>query len=96
MNNTRIDYCYADPAGNITILVETALPVSDYPEVASHLLSLEPAAEQVGFIERVSGAGISMRMAGGEFCGNAAFSAAALAAIYWGMTAERLTKGFCS
>ena len=94
MNNTRIDYCYADPAGNITILVETALPVSDHPEVASRLLSLEPAAEQVGFIERVSGAGISMRMAGGEFCGNAAFSAAALAVCKNGTEDEIISVDF--
>ena len=80
MSSTRIDYCYADPAGNITILAETSFPVSDYPEIASRLLSAEPAAEQVGFIERVTRSGVSMRMAGGEFCGNAAFSAAALAA----------------
>ena len=80
MSSTRIDYCYADPAGNITILAETSFLVSDYPEIASRLLSAEPAAEQVGFIERVTRSGVSMRMAGGEFCGNAAFSAAALAA----------------
>ncbi len=81
MNKTRVDYCYADPAGNITILVETPFPVSDYPETASRLLSAEPSAEQVGFIEGISRSGISLRMAGGEFCGNAAFSAAALAAM---------------
>ena len=81
MSSTRIGYCYADPAGNITILVETPFPTSDHADVASFLLSLEPAAEQVGFIESVAGSGISMCMAGGEFCGNAAFSAAALAAF---------------
>ena len=81
MNKTRVDYCYADPAGNITILVETSFPVSAYPEIAARLLSAEPSAEQVSFIEGISRSGVSLRMAGGEFCGNAAFSAAALAAM---------------
>lgn len=80
MNNTHIDYCYADPAGNITILVETPCAVAGYPEIASKLLATEPAAEQVGFVYNSSGNSISLRMAGDEFCGNAAFSAAALAA----------------
>ena len=81
MSKTRIDYCYADPAGNITILVETAFNAADYPQIASRLLSAEPGAEQVGFIENISDAGVSLRMAGGEFCGNAAFSSAAFAAM---------------
>ena len=59
MNKTNIDYCYADPAGNITILVETPFPRTDYADVASRLLSLEPSAEQVGFIESVSGSVVS-------------------------------------
>ncbi|MCR4606641.1 MAG: hypothetical protein K5771_02810 [Oscillospiraceae bacterium] len=81
MSKTRIDYCYANPAGNITILVETAFNVADYPQIASKLLSAEPEAEQVGFIEGVSTSDVSLRMAGGEFCGNAAFSSAAFAAM---------------
>ena len=81
MSKKRIDYCYADPAGNITLLVETAFPAADHPDIASKLLAAEPAAEQVGFVESFFPGGISMRMAGGEFCGNAAFSAAAFAAM---------------
>ena len=81
MSSTRIDYCYADPAGNITILVESAFNMSDYSRIASRLLTAEPSAEQVGFIEDISASAVSLRMAGGEFCGNAAFSSAALAAM---------------
>ena len=54
MKKTRAEYCYADPAGNITILVETVFPAADYPEIASRLLDAEPDAEQVGFIEGLS------------------------------------------
>ena len=81
MTNTRVDYCYADPAGNITVLVETPFPPETYPDIAARLLSAEPSAEQVGFIENLSSESVSLRMAGGEFCGNAAFSAASLAAM---------------
>ena len=81
MKSLRVDYFYADPAGNITLLVVTPCPADAYPQIAEKLLAAEPDAEQVGFIEGISGSMISLRMAGGEFCGNAAFSAAALAAM---------------
>ena len=75
-----IQYAFLDPTGNRTILVETPIPVSDQPSVAAALMKLEPDAEQVGFLT-LEGDRISLRMAGGEFCGNAAMSAAALYAI---------------
>lgn len=70
-----MDYCLADPTGNITLLV----PAAPSQELAERLMRLEPSAEQIGF----TGAGgdgydISLSMAGGEFCGNATLSAAAL------------------
>lgn len=80
MKKTRVDYVYADPAGNITLLVETPCPADAYPQIAAKLLAAEPDAEQVGFVESVSPQGVTLHMAGGEFCGNAAFSGAALAA----------------
>ena len=85
----RIQYCIFDPTGNITALVETAVDIADQPEVASWIMGLEPDVEQVGFItyER-DGAGsvpISLRMAGGEFCGNATMCAAALCAMHSGL-----------
>ena len=77
MNGIR--FYRADPAGNITLLIEDYFPESDYPKVAASLLRLDPAAEQAGFIEEISADSVSLHMAGGEFCGNASLSAAALA-----------------
>jgi diaminopimelate epimerase len=66
-----------DPTGNITILVETPVPEASQPFAAARLMELEPAAEQVGFLSSGrDGAELSLRMAGGEFCGNASMSAA--------------------
>ncbi|MDO4804292.1 MAG: hypothetical protein Q4A32_05690 [Lachnospiraceae bacterium] len=45
-----ISYCVFNPTGNITILVETPVPVSRQPSIASRLMELEPEAEQVGFL----------------------------------------------
>ena len=82
---TEIRYALLDPTGNITVLVESPVPVESQPSVAARIMEREPDAEQVGFLSpRESGA--AMRMAGGEFCGNAAMSAAALYAMDRGMT----------
>ena len=76
-------YCVMDPTGNVTILVESDVAVADQPRVARALLGAHPEAEQVGFVRyaptREEGAGteVELRMAGGEFCGNATMSAAA-------------------
>lgn len=72
-------YYYADPTGNITLLAPLPSDASDISREAAMLMQAEPSAEQVGFL----GSGgpdydISLQMAGGEFCGNAALSAAAL------------------
>lgn len=77
----KINYYLIDPTRNMTILVETPVPIELQPEVGRKLMELEPIAEQVGFVSgdrNVGGADICMRMAGGEFCGNATMSAAAL------------------
>ncbi len=88
----RIQYCKFDPTGNITALVETAVDIADQPEVAARIMELEPDVEQVGFIaygkDKVpeeGAAAISLRMAGGEFCGNATMCAAALFALNRGL-----------
>ena len=88
----RIQYCIFDPTGNITALVETAVDVADQLSVASRIMELEPDVEQVGFVTYADGKAqaeenvpISLRMAGGEFCGNATMCAAALLAIRRGM-----------
>lgn len=74
------DYVIADPAGNITLLVTEPVPPEAQAALASELLSAEPTAEQVGYLsDLVPGQSVSIRMSGGEFCGNAALSAAAYA-----------------
>ena len=83
----KIQYCIFDPTGNITALVETAVDIADQPAAASRIMELEPDVEQVGFISyaedpEAGGVPVSLRMAGGEFCGNATMCAAALFAIH--------------
>ena len=68
----KIEYVLMNPSDNYTILVLTDVKVDDYEIIAKNLLSNEPLAEQVGFLTFEKGADISIRMAGGEFCGNAA------------------------
>lgn len=76
---TQIDYVLLDPTGNMTILVETPVPVASQAFCATQLMAAEPSAEQVGFLSPgKDGCDLSLRMAGGEFCGNATLSAAAL------------------
>lgn len=84
-----VDYRVIDPTGNITILVETYVPAEEQPDIAQKLMELEPDAEQVGFIYDAEGADIALRMAGGEFCGNAAMSTAAVAAAEAGVSEGR-------
>ena len=88
-----LSYVLMDPTKNQTILVETPVPVPEQPAVAARLMQEEPSAEQAGFLSvpadvSSSSPAISLRMAGGEFCGNAAMSAA----VYYAMHAE-MTKG---
>ncbi len=84
-----IRYAFLDPTGNKTILVESPTPAEDQPSAAAELMELEPDAEQVGFLT-ADGDRISLRMAGGEFCGNAAMSAAALCAMDRGIASGAL------
>ena len=72
----KVDYTVLDPTGNITILVTSPVEISLQPSVASKLMELVPEAEQVGFLSEAEGCDIALRMAGGEFCGNASMCAA--------------------
>ena len=72
-----IKYNYIDPCGNITILVESEITTTQQSAVSKKLMDAEPECEQVGFVRKGSHR-IRLRMAGGEFCGNAVMSAAAL------------------
>ena len=75
-----IEYWKVDPTGNITLIVETPVPRESQSRIAAELLRRDNDAEQVGFLEapEKSGARLRLQMMGGEFCGNAAISAAAI------------------
>lgn len=68
-----IQYKIIDPTKNITALVETPVDAARQPDVAMKIMEQEKTVEQVGFVQNDS-----LRMAGGEFCGNASMSAAVL------------------
>ena len=74
---TACNYILMDPTGNLTLLVDTPVSPALQPRAAARLMEREPAAEQVGFVS-FSGGEVRLRMAGGEFCGNASMCAAAL------------------
>lgn len=81
----NVTYYLYDPSGNITILVETPVPAEERAAVAARLMEREPAAEQVGFLWESEDSDIALCMAGGEFCGNATMSAAAVCAAKAGL-----------
>ena len=83
-------YSILDPTGNITALVEDAVPVGDQSKVAAWIMKRHPDVEQVGFMKLAASSlggrevQASLRMAGGEFCGNASMCAASLYALRTG------------
>ena len=81
-------YCIFDPTGNITALVESPTPVKEQPAAAAAIMAKHPEVEQVGFVDFAGEP--SLRMAGGEFCGNASMSAAALYLLRVGQRAGEL------
>ena len=95
-----LEYKVFDPTGNITALVETQVDPADQPAAASWIMAQNPEVEQVGFVTfAVAGAGapvadvpVSLRMAGGEFCGNATMCSAALYMIVNDMPGEANVK----
>ena len=65
---------YADPAGNITAIVESPVHPEDRVSISKAILALGKA-EQVGFaVSPLLGGDGRLQMMGGEFCGNAARS----------------------
>lgn len=81
----------ANPAGNVTLLVQTPVPREDYHTIAARLLAIpELQAEQVGFLTppRLGGA-VRLEMMGGEFCGNALRCAGLYAAVAQGARREK-------
>jgi len=84
-------YSILDPTGNITAIVESPVEIDRQPSTAAAIMRRHPEVEQVGFLRPGSGEELpELRMAGGEFCGNASMSAAALLASQNGKTAMRL------
>ena len=72
-------YSIWDPTGNITALVESNIDKTQQSSVAAALMKRHPQVEQVGFVQlKQDDSLVLLDMAGGEFCGNAAMSAAAL------------------
>ena len=73
----KVSYTVADPTGNVTALVTSAVQVEQRSAVVSALL--HGSVEQVGFVVPPQHAGAArLEMMGGEFCGNATMSLAAL------------------
>lgn len=77
----KIKYTKFNPSGNITLIVETPVSRESQAAIAAKLMELDSEVEQVGFVESSSSpdALFRLQMMGGEFCGNATISAAALA-----------------
>ena len=75
----ELRYLIYDPTKNVTALVTTPVPRRDHAAAAAALMAALPAVEQTGFLEEPSdpAARLRLQMMGGEFCGNAAMSAAA-------------------
>ena len=86
----RLDYFLLDPTGNITILVTSPVPVEKQAYAAARLMVMEQNAEQVGFLSDAPSCDIALRMAGGEFCGNAAMCSAVIAADRASLTGGKM------
>ena len=69
----KLDMAVLNPAGNITLIVTTAVDKAAYADIAGKLLNMpELRGEQVGFLTQPKhGGAIRLEMMGGEFCGNA-------------------------
>ena len=79
-----VQFVKLSPTQNMTILVESPVPRENHMRVAHELMRYDGVfAEQVGFIEPAerAEAWARLQMMGGEFCGNATMSLAALLAV---------------
>ena len=77
----NIEYIFADPQGNGTVLVLSDVDPQKRALVARSLMAkIGKKAEQVGFLSEIKPSSAVLYMMGGEFCGNACASAAALIA----------------
>ena len=79
----KLEFVKLSPTENMTVIVKTPVPRSEHSRVAAALIGYAGVfAEQAGFVEppAIEGAGSRLQMMGGEFCGNATMSMAALTA----------------
>lgn len=85
---SNLQYSILDPTGNITALVESPVDPAAQPSAAAAIMVRHPEVEQVGFVrfselkQPEAYPQVNLRMAGGEFCGNAAMCAAVLYQIH--------------
>lgn len=89
-----MEYSYykIDPTGNITAIVETSAERNKQSRIAGLIMAADTTIEQVGFLEKPHGeAAVRLQMMGGEFCGNASISAAALMARKSGIDSGNIT-----
>ena len=89
-----MEYSYykIDPTGNITAIVETSAERNKQSRIAGLIMTADTTIEQVGFLEKPQGeAAVRLQMMGGEFCGNASISAAALMACKSGIDSGNIT-----
>lgn len=80
----EVKFIKMNPTQNMTILVESPVAKNRHKKVARELMDYASVyAEQVGYIENPtdSSAWARLQMMGGEFCGNATMSLAALLTI---------------
>ncbi|WNV87592.1 hypothetical protein [Umezawaea sp. Da 62-37] len=91
----EIGFVKLSPTQNMTLLIRTEHPEEEYRDIARQIMAYEHLhAEQVGFVQKSESpdADISLRMAGGEFCGNACMALAALTAAEEGLDPGRPMK----
>lgn len=80
----KLHFAKLNPTENMTILVTDPVPRERHSAVADALMAYgSVGGEQVGFLEEptLPGARMRLQMMGGEFCGNATMSLAALLAF---------------
>lgn len=74
----KIDYYILNPTGNITALViDNGYTKEEYALITENILNNHSNVEQVGFVN-FNNSNPYLHMSGGEFCGNATMSTAAL------------------
>ena len=90
----RIRYIPANPAGNLTALVLSPVPVGERAALSARLMAACPEGfEQVGYVDEASLLSDFPRldMMGGEFCGNAARAFGLYAALRRGRDERALS-----